>query len=394
MSYGLELGFRHDGENADQNRTDALWPFWPVFLVMWSPSALSAEGGYSNYLPGTYGDFAVAVAPEPGLFVRNDLYHYKADQSRAVLQGRARVNLDVSFTMDLITAFYATDIDIFGGKYAWGALVPIVRTDIEAQASAGIGAVRIEDDATGLGDITLIPWSLFWNFGNVHVNFAEYIITPTANYDKDNLANTGLNYWSFDTNVALTYLDPERGREFSFDVGFIYNTENPDTDYQTGTEFHLDYMLNLYFSETFAIGIHGFYLKQISGDSGDGAVLGDFKAEAAGIGPALLWVPKIFGKDVNVIVKWLHEFHAENRLKGDHIFVSFAQSRWGCELVRVRRVLCVRRPIVAHLPSMEARGGNRLRRRHAQTQQLRRCGSTAGGDRRRGGWFWRPRHGR
>ncbi len=62
----------------------------------------------------------------------------------------------------------------------------------------------------------------------------------------------------------------------------------------------------------------------MSGESGDGAVLGDFKAEAAGIGPALLWVPKILGKDVNVIVEWLHEFHAENRLEGDHIFAGFA----------------------------------------------------------------------
>ncbi len=53
-------------------------------------------------------------------------------------------------------------------------------------------------------------------------------------------------------------------------------------------------------------------------------MLGDFKAEAAGIGPALLWVPKILGKDVNVIVEWLHEFHAENRLEGDHIFAGFA----------------------------------------------------------------------
>ena len=121
----------------------------------------------------------------------------------------------------------------------------------------------------------------------------------------------------------MTYLDSEKGREFSFDFGFIYNTENPDTDYQTGKEIHLDYMLNQYFSETFAVGLHGFYLKQITGDSGNGATLGDFKAEAAGIGPALLWTPKIHGKDVPIIVKWLHEFHAENRLKGDHVFASF-----------------------------------------------------------------------
>jgi hypothetical protein len=244
-----------------------------------------------------------------------------------VLQGQARVDVDVSFTMNLLTALYTTDLEVLGGKYALGALVPIVRTDIDANTEVGgMKGPSISDDKTGLGDLTLIPLSIFWNFENFHFNFAHYIITPTADYDEDDLANTGLNYWSFDTNVAATYLDPERGHEFSFNLGHIYNTENNDTDYQTGQEIHLDYMANQYFSETFALGVHGFYLKQITGDSGDGAIFGDFKAEAAGIGPALLWSPNILGKDVPIIVKWLHEFHADNRLEGDHFFASFVLS--------------------------------------------------------------------
>ncbi len=80
---------------------------------------------------------------------------------------------------------------------------------------------------------------------------------------------------------------------------------------------------NQFLSETFAVGVHGFYLKQISGDSGSGAILGDFKAEAAGVGPALLWSTKIGDQDVSFIAKWLHEIHAENRLEGDHVFLSF-----------------------------------------------------------------------
>jgi hypothetical protein len=263
------------------------------FLVSstWSSSLVAAEGGYSNYIPGTYGDFGVALAPDPGLLLRNDVYYYTADESRAVLQGQARVDVDVSFTMSLLTALYTTDLEVLGGKYALGALVPIVRTDIDANTEVGgMKGPSISDDKTGLGDLTLIPLSIFWNFENFHFNFAHYIITPTADYDEDDLANTGLNYWSFDTNVAATYLDPERGHEFSLNLGHIYNTENNDTDYQTGQEIHLDYMANQYFSETFALGVHGFYLKQITGDSGDGAIFGDFKAEAAGIGPALKYL--------------------------------------------------------------------------------------------------------
>lgn len=76
--------------------------------------------------------------------------------------------------------------------------------------------------------------------------------------------------------------------------------------------------------ETLAIGAQGFFLKQITGDRGSGAVLGDFKAEAAGIGPALFWATTIGKQNVSFITKWFHEFHAESRLEGDHVFVSFA----------------------------------------------------------------------
>ena len=163
-----------------------------------------------------------------------------------------------------------------------------------------------------------------WNRGNVHMSFAEFVITPTGDYSTDNPINQGLNYWSFDTNFALTYLNPETGRDLSFNLGYIYNTENDATDYRTGQELHLDVVLNQFFSETFAAGIQGFYLNQISGDSGAGALLGDYEAEAAGAGPALMWARRIGKQDVTFIAKWLHEFHAENRLEGDHVYVSFA----------------------------------------------------------------------
>lgn len=52
-------------------------------------------------------------------------------------------------------------------------------------------------------------------------------------------------------------------------------------------------MINQFFTEAWAVGVHGFYLKQLTGDSGDGALLGYFKGEAAGVGPAVLWNTKI-----------------------------------------------------------------------------------------------------
>jgi hypothetical protein len=186
----------------------------------------------------------------------------------------------------------------------------------------GALTIPIDEDRTAIGDPGFIPASIFWNFGNLHLNAFETITAPIGSYNQDRNVDAGLNYWSFDTTLAATYLHPEKGYEISAAVGHIYNTENDDTNYQTGQEFHLDYMLNQFLSETFALGLHGFYYKQITGDSGSGALLGDFKGEASGIGPAIMWTPKIKGKDIVISAKWIHEFDTEHRLEGDHLFLS------------------------------------------------------------------------
>lgn len=295
-----------------------------LVIALTGKDARAAEGGYSNYIPGTYGDFGMALAPTETWTLRNDTYFYDASIDQSVRSGNIEVGTDLQFLMNFTTLLYKPDIEVFGAQFASGVFVPIVDLDLDASLSIGDNVVSAGDRATGLGDIALIPFALYWNNGNIHTSFAQFIVAPTGDYDIDNLINNGLNYWSFDTNFALTYLNPETGSDFSFNIGHIYNTENDDTDYQTGRELHLDVVFNQFLSETFAVGLQGFYLKQITGDSGSGALLGDLKAEAAGVGPALLWATKIGDQDVSFIAKWLHEFHAENRLEGDHIFLSFA----------------------------------------------------------------------
>jgi hypothetical protein len=289
-------------------------------------SVQAAEGGYSNYIPGTYGDFAAAVEPPSKFTIRNDIYYYQADGGRSVRSGLLEADADLEFLMDFLTILHKPDVEIFGAHYAYGVFIPIVHVDIDTGISVGGLRVGRQDDNFGLGDVTLIPGVLYWNRGNLHFALAEYIVTPTGKYDTDDLANTGLNYWTFDTDVTATYLNEKTGQDYSVNVGYNYNTENTDTDYQTGQELHIDYMINQFLSESWAIGIHGFYLKQVTGDSGDGARLGSFKGEAAGVGPAVLWSTKSLGREVTFIAKWLHEYHAERRIEGDHIIVSFAMS--------------------------------------------------------------------
>ncbi len=284
----------------------------------------AAEGGYSNYVPGTYGDFAMAVAPQETWTLRNDIYLYGADIDKSYRSGQLQLDTDLDFLMNFTTIIYKPELELFGGQYAAGVFIPLAHLEIDTDISLGGTGLSETESASGLGDVAFIPVALYWQENNYYWSFSHLIVAPTGDYDTDNAINTSLNYWSFDTNFALNYLNLESGKDLSFNIGYIYNTENSRTDYQTGQEVHLDLALNQFLSESFAVGLHGFYLKQITGDSGDGALLGDFKAEAAGVGPALLWSTTVGQQNVTFIAKWLHEVHAENRVEGDHFFMSFA----------------------------------------------------------------------
>ena len=66
------------------------------------------------------------------------------------------------------------------------------------------------------------------------------------------------------------------------------------------------------------------FYQQVTGDSGNGAIPGDFKRESSGIGPSFLWIPKSGGGKFSVTGTWLHDLHASNRMEGDYAVVTLA----------------------------------------------------------------------
>ena len=193
-----------------------------------------------------------------------------------------------------------------------------------ASYNSTIGGLANSQDEFALGDIGFIPASYYSSSGNFHYNIYGLIIAPTGEYSAGSAVNIGRNYWSADLVAALTWFNPERGTEFSVVPGIMFNSENKDTNYKTGTEFHMDFMFNQFVSEELALGIHGYAYTQLTGDSGSGALLGDFKGEAVGLGPAISWIPKSAGGSVALSASWVHDVHSENRLSGDYATLSFS----------------------------------------------------------------------
>ena len=105
--------------------------------------------------------------------------------------------------------------------------------------------------------------------------------------------------------------------ELSSAVGFTFNGENPDTDYRTGTEFHVEWALVEHFSKTFALGFSGYHYDQITGDSGSGATLGDFEGRVTAVGPVMLYGFNLGRIPVSTQWSYFHEFDVANRAEGD-----------------------------------------------------------------------------
>lgn len=291
--------------------------------------AIGAEGAAGFYLLGSKTTMA-GVLPPPGTYAQDINYLYSGSASANVslefagLTLSSGIDADVYYNVPL--GLWVAPEKVLGGYFASVVMVPIGWKDVTAGAtlSGPGGAVltgRIQDEDANFGD-PVLGTSLGWHDGSWHWNIGSLLNVPIGYWERGNLANIGFNRWAIDTTGAITWLDPSVGLELSGAAGFTFNFENPDTDYRTGTEFHLEFAAIQNFSKRFGLGINGYYYDQITGDSGSGARLGSFEGRVFAIGPAINLNFDLGGIPVTTNLKYFREFEAKNRLEGDAGYVT------------------------------------------------------------------------
>jgi hypothetical protein len=287
-------------------------------LLLGQQMANASESAASDYFPGAWGTFATGLAPDPGLQFASQTLFYNAKIDKAVIRGRINLSLKATAVYNYFGGFYTWEDTVLGGKLQLGAAVPVgyVATKAEEDTTL-LGSRSVTDHNFNIGD-SMLSGSLYWQTGDFHFKLNQFVIVPTGDYSTSNLSNIGRNYWAFDTSFAATWLSMKTGTEITVLPGIMFNTENNATDYKTGNEFHVDFMLNQFLAKNFALGAQGYYYDQLTGDSGGGAKLGDFKGESYGFGPALLWQPGFDNGKLSLIAKWIFDSHHENRMKADY----------------------------------------------------------------------------
>ncbi|MFL6304923.1 MAG: transporter [Candidatus Sulfotelmatobacter sp.] len=335
-------------------------------MKLWAPAALALifaasvpatsnadEGGISMWLPGIYGSLAAVPQQQPGWSLATIGYHTSVSADGDVSRAReieigqfpvglsATVNATLNANVDLaiIVPTYAFATPFLGGQASAGFMAIYGRNNTSLAGTlngtltlAGGGIIpfsrsdAFDSTVTGFGD--LYPqFAVRWNSG-VH-NFMTYLTgdIPVGTYDSSRLANIGIGHGAIDGGGGYTYFNPQSGQEFSAVLGFTYNFVNQSTQYQNGTDMHLDWGASQFLTKQIQIGLVGYIYKEVGCDRGAGDRVGCFQSQVAAIGPQLGFIiPLSTTVQGYLNFKGYKEFAAENRPEGWNAWVTFVIS--------------------------------------------------------------------
>jgi hypothetical protein len=301
------------------------------------------ESGISFWVPGLEGSLA-AVPTTPGWSLGTIYYHTSVTASGAAAASREfqvgrfsptiniNLNLNLSGQADLlfVAPTYTFATPLFGGQAS------MTLAGVYGRNSASIAGTLTgplgntftgtrQDDLTSYGD--LYPtFKLKWNSGVNNYMFYAAGDIPVGDYNPNRLANIGIGHGAIDLGGGYTYLNPMTGDEFSGVAGFTYNFKNPDTQYQSGIDFHFDWGVSHFLSKQVFVGFVGYAYQQITDDFGQPAVLGGFRSRVLGIGPQIGYIFPIGDNQAFLGLKGYGEFDAANRPSGWNTWLTFAIS--------------------------------------------------------------------
>ncbi len=278
--------------------------------------ASRAKEGADQYPYGAENWFAGATPPRGFYFINYAGYYTgqlrNGSGDRAILNG-ATPQVDATF--DAFRFLEMTRFKILGADYGVHVIVPVVYQSMNLNG---------RNSTTGLGDIVVDPLILGWHQEHWHVAAAFDIDLPTGAYNQnDGRISIGAHYYSFEPILAFTYM-PKDGWEASTKLMYNLKTTNPATNYHSGQEFHMDYLVGKHVGK-WMMGASGYALEQVTDDTVDGqtapAAPGLWDAGRRGqvlaVGPSVAYSNK---HHMTFIAQWQHETLVQNRFGGDKVW--------------------------------------------------------------------------
>lgn len=283
--------------------------FYPTAIALlisaFTPTASFATEGQASSYPMGAENFFTGIAPPPGFYSLFYGQHYEADNLRGNDGDKLPVDFKVRSDALVPRLIWVSDMTLLGGSPMLHTMLPLVNVkgiiNGDSQRKHGIGDISF---GTGLG----------YHFTpQFHAIFALDVTAPTGSYHKDDLVNVGRNYWMFEPLIALTWTQP-RGLNIDAKIMYDFNVKNPDTEYRSGQEFHIDYAAGWEVADGWVVGVGGYVYRQITDDKQNGDRIENNKGRAFAIGPSFKYTGS---GGWFMTAKWQQESDVRNRAQGD-----------------------------------------------------------------------------
>jgi hypothetical protein len=274
--------------------------------------AKATEYGLSTYALGQNA-FGAGVTPPPGTYVTAATGVYTGEIGRPV--NFDNVTLGVGATIDFFSSalngLYVFDHKVLGGNLGVSVTIPVGYVAIDAT----VGAVSRNIEGGGFGDV-VSKVQLGWQNGAFSHTIYLEAVAPTGRYERGFNPIIGLHRPGIDTGLAVTWVDKPTKLQLNGTLGVMFNFENTATNYKSGDELHFEWAIGRELAPGLIVGLVGYDYRQLTADSGSGALLGSFEGRVDAIGLGVSATTLVGKMPLIINVRGYKEFGAENHWEG------------------------------------------------------------------------------
>ncbi len=284
-----------------------------------------ANAQVGGHYPAGVEGIKAATLPPPGLYFRDYNVFYTADRLRNGLP--MGDSFEVNVYSQVPRVIYMTDYKILGAYYGFDVLVPFTYTDFKAPG--------YKNSAFGIGDISVEPLLLSWNFKQFDLSFGYAFWAPTGEFDPAHPEKPGSGFWSHMLTLGGTYyFDTEKTIALSVLNRYEFHHEQKYTGIEPGQTWTIEWGLSKSITKTIDVGVVGYFHYQVTEDDISSADLTtyrlahpfydpDINDRVIGIGPEISAVcPKL---GLITSLRYHYEFGANDRPEGHNIVLTFTK---------------------------------------------------------------------
>lgn len=355
MAWAAENGGqRYSPGIGGSDMTSPLVPGWygQVAMVAYHAKKIKGNDGQQLAKTGTIpADTQVEVSP--GVTAPLSAIGYAGG-----INYNSKINIKTDTYAVLPRITYLSANQWLGGNIGVTAMLPLVRRKVQltgetptftpgagsaapsvSSALGGglspvvLGRIATNSATYGIGDLEIAP---IWHTeigDHQSMSIVPTLILPTGDYDAAERANAGSgNFYTFRPSVQYAFIGD------GWDVGgrlvFSFNTRNKENGYRSGNMLNFDYQVMKFVTEDVRVGLQGYTVQQLTGDSQDMTGIDSSLLNSADLttgnkmrvhaaGPAVAWIKN--GGEMLLEGKFLKEFGAKNRTEGQSFWLTLSK---------------------------------------------------------------------